>query len=268
MKENIVRALSGIVFILLLLVAILYSNSSFVFLFVLFSLIVSNEFGKLLNLSISENLGLSAFFWLIFFVFKNIDFPLNRFLTVVSFVFSLWLLKNLFSSKFNVIKKHKSIKQAYVLLYILLPFGCILQFPFINGIYEPRLMIGVFVLIWSNDTFAYICGKSFGKRKLFERISPKKTIEGFMGGAVLTLLIAMFLSYYFTFLPLIIWLIVSIIISVFGTIGDLIESKFKRLANVKDSGSIMPGHGGLLDRLDSLIYSIVFLMMFFQLINL
>jgi phosphatidate cytidylyltransferase len=118
-------------------------------------------------------------------------------------------------------------------------------------------------MIWCNDTFAYLVGKSIGKHKLLERVSPKKTIEGFIGGIVFTLLASILISQFYTFFSVTLWIISALIISIFGTLGDLVESKFKREAGVKDSGNIMPGHGGILDRLDSAIFVIPFLYIFY-----
>ena len=114
-------------------------------------------------------------------------------------------------------------------------------------------------MIWCNDTFAYLVGKLIGKHKLLERVSPKKTIEGFIGGIVFTILASVIISQFYTFFNVTLWIITGLIISVFGTLGDLVESKFKREAGIKDSGNIMPGHGGILDRLDSIIFVIPFL---------
>jgi phosphatidate cytidylyltransferase len=151
------------------------------------------------------------------------------------------------------------------LLITKIPFG-------IKG-YNPKIILSIFFLIWTNDTFAYIVGKSIGKRKLFEKISPKKTIEGFLGGLIFSILVGYFISkYYFQPNPnhqemsIFIWTITAMIISVFSTLGDLIQSKFKRIAGVKDSGKIMPGHGGVLDRLDSIIFVSPFVYLFYQIL--
>jgi phosphatidate cytidylyltransferase len=121
----------------------------------------------------------------------------------------------------------------------------------------------VFVLAWVNDSFAYAIGKNFGKQKLFESVSPNKTIEGFFGGLFFTCISSYAISYFTnSSLTNSNWLFISIIVSVFGTIGDLIESKYKRQARVKDSGIILPGHGGLLDRLDSIILASPFIYLF------
>ena len=110
------------------------------------------------------------------------------------------------------------------------------------------------LLIWTNDSFAFLVGKNFGKHKLFEKVSPKKTIEGFIGGLVFSIIVGVIIGQYSGIFSISSWIIIAIIVAVFGSLGDLVESKFKRQANIKDSGTIMPGHGGLLDRLDSLFF--------------
>jgi phosphatidate cytidylyltransferase len=133
--------------------------------------------------------------------------------------------------------------------------------------FTPDIIIGVFVLIWANDTFAYIIGKSFGKRKLMERISPKKTIEGFVGGLAGSICASFIIFKYIGHFDLKIWITLALISSIFGTIGDLIQSKFKRQAGVKDSGTLIPGHGGLYDRLDSMVYASPFIYGFLEIIE-
>lgn len=117
--------------------------------------------------------------------------------------------------------------------------------------------LNLFILIWSSDTFAYLSGRAFGKRKLFESVSPKKTWEGFIGGAVLTLTFSIALSYFFH-IPLSVNLALAFLTVVFGTLGDLVESMLKRQYGIKDSGNILPGHGGVLDRFDALLISLPF----------
>ena len=127
--------------------------------------------------------------------------------------------------------------------------------PFYENSYQPFIVLCLVILIWTNDSFAYLVGKNFGKHKLFPSVSPKKTIEGFIGGVVFSLIASYVIYRYVGEFSLINWLFIGLIASVLGTFGDLVESKFKRQAQVKDSGTIMPGHGGLLDRLDSIIFS-------------
>ena len=124
-----------------------------------------------------------------------------------------------------------------------------------------------FILTWTNDTFAYLIGKRFGKRKLKEKISPKKTIEGFIGGLLAALIGgAIIFNTTLLYSPAF-WLLLALLVSILGTSGDLIQSKFKRLAGVKDSGRIMPGHGGVYDRLDSIIFASPFIYLFIIFIN-
>ena len=153
-------------------------------------------------------------------------------------------------------------KIILTIVYTVLPFFLLIELPFIGNAFNSKIILGVFILVWTSDTFAYLIGRKFGKTKLFERISPKKTIEGFIGGVVFTLIAAYILSIYFIDTTLLEWLIISILISVFGVAGDLIESMFKRQAKVKDSSNLIPGHGGFLDRLDSIIFALPFIFTF------
>lgn len=144
------------------------------------------------------------------------------------------------------------------LVYISLPFAFLNYLAVYNPLgiqlaYNPWLVMGFFILIWTNDTGAYLAGRAFGKNKLFERISPKKTWEGAIGGLLLTLIAAFLLNKYSSLLNITHWMIIAAIIVVFGNLGDLTESLFKRSVSIKDSGNLLPGHGGLLDRFDAVL---------------
>ncbi|MGI4751950.1 MAG: phosphatidate cytidylyltransferase [Janthinobacterium lividum] len=138
-------------------------------------------------------------------------------------------------------------------LYTLMPFVFFMAMAFLQKNFDYHLPLGFILLLWTNDTCAYLTGKQFGKNKLFERHSPKKTWEGLIGGIIATILISWLISHYFHEISTPHWIIVALIISIFGTMSDLVESMLKRSINVKDSGSILPGHGGLLDRFDGLL---------------
>ncbi len=147
-------------------------------------------------------------------------------------------------------------KLIFTVVYLALPFGFALGLPRFSTL-DPEKSFSLevfmlFVLIWSSDTFAYLTGKFFGKHKMAPRISPKKTWEGFAGGVVLTLILGFFVEQYFPELRGN-WMVVGFLVSVFAPLGDLVESQLKRSFAVKDSGNIIPGHGGVLDRLDSFI---------------
>jgi phosphatidate cytidylyltransferase len=292
MNETLKRTISGAVYIALLLTSILFSTESFIILFGIFLIITIYEFCNLANL----NKVFSILFGVILYsatllishynkqttAFLNTTFntelilnvniqELDLILLAVTIVVSIKCILFLFYD--SVQKISTSSKYLYLLGYITLPFIFIVKISFGTNNYNPKIILGLFILIWTNDTFAYLVGKSIGKHKLFERVSPKKTIEGFLGGAVFAAFAGFLISKFyiqpnpeFSSKSILIWTIIALIVSVFGTIGDLIESKFKRIAGVKDSGSIMPGHGGILDRLDSVIFVAPIIFLFYQIL--
>lgn len=151
------------------------------------------------------------------------------------------------------------------IIYVAMPFSLMSVIVFRYGGYSPYIAIGILLILWASDTGAYFAGTRFGKRKLFERISPKKSWEGSIGGTILAIAMAVAISFYFTILPLWQWLGVAILLVVGGTYGDLVESLFKRSIFIKDSGNFIPGHGGFLDRFDGLLLAIPFIVAFLKL---
>ena len=261
MNETLKRALSGAVYVVLLLGCISYSREGLAILFGAFLVIGVYEFCKMcgLNYYISIPIAAGSYYYL---WNKNSDLNLNTALTTISIVTSIKLLLYLF----NANKSNFKIYTRYFLLfgYVILPF--ILTNYVAMGVkgYNPKILISIIVLIWTNDTFAYLVGKNIGKNKLFPSVSPKKTIEGFAGGLVFTIIGGVLLAnYYIIASTLFIWIVIAAIVSIFSTLGDLIESKLKRVAGIKDTGNIMPGHGGILDRLDSIIFVIPFINLFY-----
>ena len=150
------------------------------------------------------------------------------------------------------------------LFYIGIPFGMLLL---LQDMQSPVLILGMIFLVFINDSLAYFSGRAFGKTPLFPRISPKKTWEGAIGGIIFTLLLAFAYSFIplFDSISLKDWLAVAVLVAVFGPLGDLTESMLKRNLKIKDSGSLLPGHGGFLDRFDALIFTIPFVTMYFWL---
>ncbi|MFK8104700.1 MAG: phosphatidate cytidylyltransferase [Saprospiraceae bacterium] len=144
------------------------------------------------------------------------------------------------------------------LLYIGMPLALLLIIAIDGQQYLPKVVLGLLVLSWANDTGAYMVGKQIGKTPLFPRISPNKTWEGSLAGFFITFLAAYLLSLWSTGLPLKDWLVLAVIVGIFGSIGDLVESMFKRSKQIKDSGNFLPGHGGFLDRFDAFIFLLPF----------
>lgn len=151
------------------------------------------------------------------------------------------------------------------LTYVALPFALMNVVVHYQGTYHFEILLGLMFIIWASDTGAYFAGIRFGKRKLFERHSPKKSWEGSIGGAITAILFSLIISHYSTRLATWQWVSVSLIVVITGTYGDLVESMFKRTMQIKDSGSSIPGHGGFLDRFDSLILSVPFVVVFLKL---
>ncbi len=261
MNETLKRALSGAVYIILLLGCISYSQESLAILFGVFLLIAVYEFCKMTTLNLLVSLILAAISY--YFLWnKSQNITIKTVIVSLSILISTKLLVYLFNTQKTIFK----IGTRYLLLigYIIIPFIITNYVAIGKKGYNPKILISILILIWANDTFAYLVGKNFGKNKLFPSVSPKKTIEGFIGGMFFTIISSVLLSkFYIESNILYIWVVIAIIVSIFSTLGDLIQSKFKRVAGIKDSGKIMPGHGGILDRLDSIIFVIPIINMFY-----
>ncbi|HEY1037850.1 MAG TPA: phosphatidate cytidylyltransferase [Bacteroidia bacterium] len=280
-KKFLIRTGSAAVFVVVLLGCILWNYYSFSALFFIVSLWGLQEFYKLMSITGAKpnkffgysiavllymhaslgNMFLDIFaenifgmIWLL--KFKDLGFFLALALLFITFI------AELFRNQPNPFQ-NISVTIAGI-LYTSLPFyflNKITLFPFHSfggydagaDSYNYAIILGMLLLIWSNDTFAYLVGSFIGKNKMFERISPGKTWEGTIGGGILTIAASFLIYKFLGKLDLMDWIIVSVIVVIFGTLGDLVESMLKRSVGVKDSGKIMPGHGGILDRFDSLI---------------
>ena len=267
MSESVTRSISGVVYVVLLIAATLFSHYTFLALFAAFLLIGTNEFCNLTNLNKLQAIAISSILFCIFSFFPSSTLTIFCLIGATLFVSIklIFLLFNHQDIKFDNVSKF-----VYLIGYVVLPIIILTKIPLkIMGVdFKPDVIISIFILIWTNDTFAYIVGKSIGKTKLFESISPKKTIEGFVGGVIFAIIASVIIAMYYVQMPIYLWIIIAILVGIFGTIGDLVESKFKRTANVKDSGTIMPGHGGILDRLDSVIFVAPFIYLFLQILQL
>lgn len=264
MKEYFVRALSGAVYISIVILSLFASYEWFMGLILLLAIFTLKEFLKVIRLSsfVSYIFLVAGLFFLSYTVFNENALLL---LLILTLFVNLFLVKDLlWTHKIPMFEKKKYI---VVIFYLISGFIFLTRIPFANANASLTLLVSIFCLIWANDTFAYLIGKNLGKRKLLPKISPKKTVEGFVGGIIGALLAGFIIFKVTDSFTVWIWLSLGVIASVFGTIGDLIQSKFKRQAGVKDSGTIMPGHGGLYDRLDSIIYTSPFIYGFLELVD-
>ena len=264
MHNLLTRSISGFVYVFLFLFAIWYDAKSYIAITALFTAICLWEFSRIVKFKNVIPYILLAIS--IFYFPHKVPEKVIIFLLIATLLCSIRLIYNLYNKTQNYPKANID-KFDLSIRYIILPFSFLISIPFVFGNYQPKIVICILIFIWVNDSFAFLVGKNFGKRKLFESVSPKKTIEGFIGGWIFSLIAAFIITQQHTDseIKLVDWIIIASILSIFGTIGDLVESKFKRQANVKDSGTIMPGHGGMLDRLDSLFFAapFVFLYLYF-----
>ena len=203
---------------------------------------------------------------------------IGTFNALLIYVISFLIEKELIDSKFYffifpslaiifLVKLYKKERKPFTniaytflgILYVGLPFALLNIIVYSSGTYTYQLVIGLLLLLWASDTGGYFAGVKFGRTKLFERVSPKKSWEGMVGSFILAIIIATILIHYFHIMTVAQWYLISVIIVVTGTYGDLVESLFKRSIEIKDSGSSLPGHGGFLDRFDGLLISIPFI---------
>ncbi len=258
MNELLKRAIVGTVYVGLIVATTSYSFAFTSILMGFFVYICCTELGKILGMtekqiSAQQIIAVLSYYLLITPVFISLgDFYYVPFAIV--------------SGTLIALTAYKEAEQVFSIIYITIPLALlsfigISDYRYINGEWQynehfntdPILMI--FILIWCYDTFAYLCGKFMGKHLLAPKISPKKTWEGVFGGLSFTFLCAILLQYLFD-IDLGILIPSAFIVVIFGTLGDLFESFLKRRANVKDSGNLLPGHGGLLDRLDGALLAI------------
>lgn len=274
-KNLTTRTATGIVFIAILMAGILYGQYSFLIVFLLVAGMALYEFyGLILK---TKQAQVSKLFntigGLLLFVGAYLFFALPN-MHLITFVPYAVYMASLFVSELFLKKTNPIQSLAYATLgqiYLALPLSLLSYLAFsydaTNETYHHAYLLALFVFIWVNDSFAYLSGSILGKHRMFERISPKKSWEGFVGGALFTVVASVIFGQYFTQLPLWGWIGFALVMIVFGTLGDLIESLFKRTLDVKDSGNFLPGHGGILDRIDSVVFSIPALFIYIELVS-
>ena len=280
MNNLVLRTLTGVVFIAVLIGGTLYSPLTFTVLFAAvtgltvweFSTNVNNHAGASVNRVI--NTTAAVYLFLAFAGFCSDLTPSKAFIPYVISIIYL-PVSELYLQKSDPLKNW-----AYAFasqIYIALAFSllCVLAFrydPMENCVaFEPMYPLAVFIFLWTSDTGAYVSGSLLHKRfpaKLFERISPNKSWVGSIGGGVLCMVVAVVLWHFFPeLLDLPHWMGLGLVVCIFGTWGDLVESLFKRQLGIKDSGHILPGHGGMMDRFDSSLLAIPAAVLYLYTIN-
>ena len=253
------RLLTSVFFVIVLLGSLLLSEFASSILFFFIILLCQHEFYafyKKTEIKPQRNIGMIG--GVVFFLINALTRLLNDGYSSLFLIIPLVFLIFIFELYRNRPHPLQNIGATILgIIYIAVPIALLHELSYFDGEsfsgeYSYHIVIGFFLVLWANDTGAYLIGRKFGKHKSFERISPKKTWEGTIGGAVLGIFTGYICSLLFSTLSLPIWLCVAALIVIFGSLGDLVESMFKRSLNIKDSGKILPGHGGVLDRFDGI----------------
>jgi phosphatidate cytidylyltransferase len=257
MSNFLQRTITGLFFVIAIVAGLWWHPMAYMTIFAIVVLLGMYEFIRMIEgldakvrvfwaMTIGMFLYLSSFF--IFYA----DLQLRWLTVMVPLVGGVFLSELYFKNKNSLLNIATTL---IVPLYVALPFSFLHHLAFFGGEYSYEILLGFFLMIWGNDSGAYLVGSLFGRRKLFPSISPAKSWEGAVGGFVFTIGISALNYYLMGRLELIDWLVIGGLVSVLGTYGDLIESMLKRSVNIKDSGRVLPGHGGVLDRFDAVFFS-------------
>lgn len=274
MSNFVERLLTSILFVIVLIGSIILSELASSLLFFFIILLCQQEFYsffKLTNFFPQRNIGMlggSLFFFANVFT-RQLDHDSNALFLIVPLVFLIFIVE-LFRNRPHPIQNIAA--TILGIIYIAVPMTLLHELAFydnysFHGEYNHQILIGFFLILWANDTGAYLLGRKFGKTPLFPRISPKKTWEGTIGGVLMGLLFGYINGLIFDKLSILNWMGVAILVVIFGSLGDLVESLFKRSLDIKDSGKLLPGHGGVLDRFDGIFIAAPLIYTFLRALN-
>jgi len=260
MNNLIQRSITGAIFAFVVLGSIIWDPYAQAIVFSVFMVLGLLEFYNLFSkhsfVQVSKEIGI----FIGLFIFSLLVGVSLEWLPQISILFIFPLFFTLILAEMWRKKEHPLINISVLvfgIIYVVIPFFLTIDLNLRNTSFLPNV-VGMYLLIWTNDTFAYLSGRLFGKTKLFERISPKKTWEGTVGGVIFTLVLGYIIGAYINEGDELFWIISALIIAPCAIFGDLLESLFKRSLNIKDSGKILPGHGGILDRFDAALFAIPF----------
>jgi len=257
MNNFVTRSLTGVSIVLAVVASITIHPYAYMGLFALGTLLLMRELEDMLcekknSLLLFMSVLLGTGIFVMSFLHFNVEMPSKWMLLLILPLWAIFLVV-LFKPMENPFRRIA----FYLLLavYIAIPMFSLNILAFAEGSYDPYLLLSFFVMVWVNDTGAYLIGVNFGRHRLYERISPKKSWEGFWGGLILTVIVAYLLQLWVEQGNTTLWLISGSLVSIFATLGDLVESMLKRSVNIKDSGKLLPGHGGILDRFDGALFA-------------
>lgn len=264
-KNLTIRTTAGAVYIAIVLFGIYGGSYAFASMFGLFLVVALFEYYRIVETD--KNIKADKLLNIIsgVAVFASLIFAPQATLLLIVFAFLIQLTITVFSSRKNSFSS--AVFSLFGQVYITLPFLFLTLIYTGDSSFNKQIILAIFVFIWINDTAAYLVGSLFGKHKLYERISPKKTVEGFVGGIVLATSAAFIFAKLIPEFSLLFWLGFGFITAIVGTVGDLFESLIKRTYGVKDSGNLIPGHGGILDRIDSFLFAVTAIFLYMHLIN-
>ena len=274
LSNLITRTLAGAVYILLIVGSLFLGNITFGILCLIVMIFSLDEFFKLMkrlkmNGDVLPAISMASASLISLMLYMN-ELTGPQSISLIFLFFLLIMIIQMSKNQRNPILN--SAINIFSLVYLFIPFVCLYLIGFFNNYawtntFSHELLLGFFILNWVSDTGAYLVGSAIGKNKLIERISPKKTIEGSVGAIVTTIAVSYLLSMYYHQVSTLDWIVIAILIVTFGTVGDLFQSLLKRKAEVKDSGNLIPGHGGIMDRFDSVYFSAPVVFVYLNLVS-
>ena len=269
MSNLVTRAITGFFFALVVIGSILLGDIIQSTVFGIFLLLGLWEYARLFNQTtfkqipvVSVTVGISIYCVQVLLNLTVIESVIFNY-SLIALLF-LYFIIELWRKQENPIASLGIF--TFGIVYLVIPFWFMNNLMVMENNSFPSL-IGMILLIWSNDTFAYLTGRKLGKTPLFERISPKKTWEGTIGGIGFTLATGILIYYFSETYSITFWLIAACIVAPASIYGDLLESLFKRSLHIKDSGNILPGHGGILDRFDAVLFTVPFFYLWLLIFN-
>ncbi len=272
LKDIGTRAVAGTLYILFILLGVLGGRFSFVIIFGSILGLSLFEFYRMMEKDTSH--AISKIFNIVMgvVIFFSVFLYLEE-ISLIALPISVLLYLLILISSAIFIKRedilHGIIYSGFGQMYVTMPMSLLLFMSYffpgeMGGVgYHYAPVLAIFVFIWVNDTAAYFFGSLLGKRKLMEHISPKKTVEGFVAGILFTVIASIIFARIYQDYSVVFWIGSGVVVAIFGTMGDLFESLIKRTSSVKDSGNLIPGHGGILDRIDSLLVAIPAIYLYF-----